>query len=1540
MASKVNTRFVIILVVGVIALFALLMVAYGIVYKSPADLAKRGDELMSQGEYFLAEKAYSKAVNKETTNTENLYKWIGSLEMIVPETETEYSDRFFGDYTNALLSTAKILRKDIDAHERFLEIGFQQLNTGYRRGYADRLIESTSKALAYFSDTGEAVQDWERLKRYRGLAILDIAKHGELVESDQYTLATDDLERALAANPSDVDSAIGLINLRSIVANAELIEDDVQGSIGILDDGIQAADAFLIDYPQSVAMRIQRIFLNINRNSKAIFISVPKAEQNEAIMESFASYHDEIGQIAAQLLGESRDQLEISMVEKFHGMEATIAPSSQLTWTRQLIDTMIDSDPDNARLLLIAGKVAKDVNDTDEAIGWYARIGELKTKPLSYDGYLQYGYQREALASQASIMVDRALALPTDVTDADRETTIAIAKENLGNYASVVTEENLTLMMLNGKMARAQGSFDEALRLFKKFNEQTQRTNPDGLWQEGGTAAQLGQYGVAREAYTEMILHDKTRRRTVAMLALAQIDVRLKDYESAAGIYRDVLATNPTLAPAVEGLNRVNKWLNPDQNDDPIEAAVYTSRQLRQGTSDRPADHAGAVQYLREAVVTNDYAPQLAIELASLLLDSQDIIGAREVLAESLERNPDNELVAQMAKAASSSDTTDILIEMVQLSERSDLDKNLAIARIAVDNDRQELLKNTITALNVEDPNNTQVIELSFIQAIKYETIESAKAIANREGLSQSSSLSFKARIAAMENDFPRAIGLLNQAVAGGFADAATHQMLAVYYRNAGQLEDSIQAFESSLAIRPDNAQAVTDYVLTLVQASRFEEALNTARRLQRYGNNNSTFMKLWLNLEAEHGGVEGRTLATRQRERMLELNPDDLENKYQLGRMYVASKQWDEARSIIDDLRANHDRLVFVELDALWYADQGIFNNQDGVVLANAIYAKYIQGLEEPVGPESYISNAEFMLSRGRPDLAVLAATEAQKHQDKSTMLGSRLLGDIYSRINNQSEAVKAYQEVIDNGADADFSIHYRMVETLTRLGRYEEAAAVFAKLPEENTTSMISMILEADIATGLGEKAKASRLLDEAVAQHPNESYTYIKRAESMIGDETLLNDMLSDLSRALDLRSNDWRAYRIRASGYFAVDRRDDGIKDLKAVVRMNPNLNRSINSLLNELLNIPGREGEALDVAVEVIQSRPDDAGLMSRIGGIFSSRGDWDRASTIYQLAWEKRHSVNDGAVYIDSLVRKSPPDAAKANEVIKAIAKMVGDINTSPGLLAAQALVLQARGRDDFAQQQMTKAFDISLDKDSDLINWSTNLSRYFEGQKTEDHVAYLDALKRRNTIPEIHAWLDLFIAQSYARETVVNERAFEIFERLEAYTENNTIQQQAFTIHGSLLFAQDQFLDAAKVWERGLEVFSDDWGMNNNLAYVYATELDRLDDSLVYGQRAIDKNINRSEAYETMAGIYIQLGKLDEAEQMIESGSLYLRGIAPRVTMLITAGRLEIARGNPVEARSKLNDARSVLRASSTAHTDLEEDIDLFELEIDSAEG
>lgn len=1545
MASRVNTKFVVLLSVAVIALLALVGVAYSIVKKSGADHVAAGDKMMAEGDYKKAKSLYGKAVNKDQSRADWMEKWIDAMEHITPETETAYRDAFNSDYMGALMHASTVQRTSIEAHQRLLDIQYEMLKLGYSRQSADRLIQSTTRALSYFDSQPESNTDWYVLRKYRGFAYDRIVQAKGVLDDDQRTLYREDLEAALIANPSDGESMAALIRWSLAEAARKQLEGDNTGLLAARNQGIKDAEEYLASYPSDPYVSTIHLTMQLDNARDIAGAGLEGSARTTAIINSFQEFQS---QVDAQfdLLNElDPSTIPTLTVEQMLRLENAAYPKSKLAQTKALMDRIVEADPTNPDKLWASARINMESGNRDEAVERFRAITNLPELPMSFEGMTLYTRKRQSLISIADIKLDsyqianvnRAEGAPP----ANPEY-LAEAEELMAEFAKGVAVDDNQLIMLRGRIAEVKGDLNGALSLYKKYNEQTNRQYADGLWREGVVARNLGQLGTARTALQGVIgIRDYDQR---AMLSLADIEMRLNNPAAAAEQYRKVLVYDPNNEIALAGMEASAAMRDPDSiaESNPTLALILSSRQIRTGADGQPGDLSSAIELLREGIKTPevDYHPDVARELAMLLMDNNDLNGARGIIRESVSRNPDDEMMTRIQDAMQGDDPTSILITLIQQSDQPQIDRDVSVANILMRDQRYEQLDAMLNDLINAHPDEYRVIEIAFTRAMQKSDMNEAErlaALASQSNLDGVGGLTYTARIHAFKDEHNKAVQVLQQAAALGTANASVYRMLAMEQRLLGQVDSAANSFQTALSIRPDDRFTIYEYVSTMASAGRYEEALDIARANQKYGVSDPKFNNLWLTLEANYGGDEGLDFAIRQRERIFELNPTDKSNTLELARMYVDAKQWDESKALIDSMMADEQRLEYIELLALWNADQGRVGKENGLSLARDTYLQYIESLGDEVTDRPFISLARFMLSRGRPDLATQAANEAVRLEKPETMEGSKLQGDLQMSMNQYANAAIAYKRVIDAGADSINEYRAKLIEANLRLKKYDEALAQLDAMPAEDQTTKVAMLQRAEILNGLDRIGEARQVLDDVVARFPDDPIVFIKRAESMIGDRALLTDLLADVDQALKMNGNDWRAYRVRAAAFFAVDRKSDALSDLMSAVRINPNLDSALFGVLNELVN-SNRSGEALDLAKEVIERRPNDAPLISQIGHIFAAREDWNRACELYGLAWNKRRSPTDGATYIDALVRRTPPDTDEANAVINDLGELVGGVDKSPGLLAASALVLDARGRSDFAIQQLTKAFDISIDDDSKLIGWYSNVARFFDEKPIDQEIAYLDSVRRRKAIPGVQAWIDLFICQRFARDQYNLNRATSLLEQLTKKSEAPLLQRMAYQTYGSMLFGDGQYEAARDVWIEGVKLFPKDWEMNNNLAYVLSENLGQTEDALSYAEATIEAGITRSEPYETIARIYTRLGRYDDAEVSIREGMRFALSIEARVSLILADARLKLAKSELDAARSQVLNAKSILRSLPGQNEDIEKTIQEVESEIASA--
>ncbi len=1541
MASRVNTKFVVILIVSVVVVLGMLFAAYTVVSKTADDLSRKGDQALAAGDAQTARELYSRAVSKDPTIVENLEKWIGTIEMWVPETETAYYDTFRRDYLGAIHQAAVVQRTNVEAYHRELGIQFDLLRREYSRSMADNIISRTTQVLGNFDGLSGVDPQWPTLRRYRGMSWYRIAERGGVVEPEQYNLIREDLEAALEADPSDELARTALMRWVIYVAVQEVENDEISGVVEARAQAMQMAEDHLEQFPNSPLVAVTKLGIKVESSGSDAYYGENENDsaRTQAILDSWTALRSEVDDIHSWLLAQDPSTLSMILLNRFVEIEIRVDPESKLSRSNELVNMILQSNPDSIETLVASAGLSAIRGDVDESIELYNQIINLPIPPMGIDGVMLFNAKREAMLTTASIKLDSYAR-----AQADSSSDPAMLEELLNEaitardmYKARVTEDNVNLMLINGRIEYVNDNFRESLRLLSMFNRQTDNTNTDGLWFEALAARELNQLGSTRDALERLIAQKAHDVR--ALLVLADTYMQLQDNRKALELFEKALVSDPNNQSALDGIAKIKALDNPDLIDDPVTSLIVRARQIRRGKDGSPGDISEAINVLTNGLESVNYAPDVVRDLVSLMLDQGDINGSRALLDTAIERNPDSKSLIDMRTAAQGNDEVEILVSMIELSDRNEVEKLVSIAGIAYSRQREALLDQTIAELLEKAPTDARVIDLAFVRAIALDQESRAKELvelATQNNTDRVDGLTYQARLASYQGNNERAVQLLEQASDSGIAGANVYRMLAIEQRRVGREEASIQSFERALSIRPDDQASILEYINTLNYFRRPDEALGIARRFQKYAIDNPDFLSIWLSLEAGYGGEEGQEFAIRQREKFLELDPNNTTNNYALASLYIETQRWTEADSLIKQIAAEEDSLRVTDLRARWYADQGRVGNVNGLAAAQRVYTDYIETHQENITAEPYIALARFMLDRGRPELAIQAASDAVERQNPETLEGTKLLGDLFLMLNQYANAADEFEKIVEGGADIEDGYRLRLIDMLIRTRQFKQARTHFDQLPNDKQITKIAMLQNSEIEEGLGNSAAALKLLDQAVANFSDDPLVYIKRAEFYAGSEDSMTDLLADVDAALQINRNDWRAYRVRAAGYFAVDQRRDALRDLQRAVRLNPNLDQALYGIINEMM-IDGRNSEAYDFALEIVQSRTKDASLLNSLGQLFSSRGDWEHATQFFKLAWNSQRSPSAGAILIDAIARTRNPDTNLANAIIQDLTEIAGDLDSSPGLLAAQALVLQARGRDELALQQLTKAFDLSTNDDQTLIQWSGNISRFFEGQPMANQIEYLQTLKRRNTNAEVLNWIDLFIAQRLISVNQQTDVAFQIYDKLINASSQPVLQRLTLQSYGTTMFTSGNYERAAEMWTKGVELFPGDWEMSNNLAYVLSAELGQHDRALELALSAIELNPNRSEPYDTIGNIYTALGEYEKAREMLANGMKYALSVRSRVTLVIAQINIDLAQEQIDEARSKLTDIQALMRAMPTRDVGLEQDVEDIEAKIDS---
>lgn len=1558
MAAKVNVKFVTILGASLIIFAGVVGVAgYLLVFKSAAENASIGDRLAEQGDWDQARRAYSKAVNKEPTNGEYLTKWAESISNITPESETTYRDRLMNDLMAAYMQLAQNEPTNVQAQEQFLGFLLQRFRLGPAElENAMGVVDRANNTLVRLEASPPASDEWKTLYRYRAIPLATVLTAGGELDRDLFNRVRTDLETALEARPDDEQVAVALAWWHAAQADSEREAGLTDQSIASQDRAIAVLSGHLEQNPGAPQAMIELLIREHRRNvavaTRGMLPDEAEAVDRERVTDMAAG----LPAIADAIIAADPETVEPNLILIFATLEQNADPAGGMTHSRRVAEHLTSVRPDDARILIAAGELAERIGESETALAHYDHLAELENVPVSLDGLLRISLRREAKFRRARTRLSMVLQNP----GGDNEQMLERAVQDRQEYAQQVPDDDAYLMMLDGLIAHAQGDLRTARDKYRDYNNQTLFRDTRGLWRQAQVAlAYDPPENSEAESLLSRMLEIQPGNRA-ALLAMAEVQLQLEKPAEALARYQAIAQVEPDNQVVQERIAYLLPMVT--RSGDEVLTTLFNAADIRVGEIDNdpglgPIEEAAA--YLTERIEPLGYDERLAIELIQNLLDLSRIEEARQVAQRAAEANPDSEFLAQFTEALQSDSVEGTLLNLVEFSDRSDAQKALTRFRIYLAQNKPEQALEQLEQAVSLDPDDTEVVEVAFENALglgDFETAETMAQAAARLNIDRVDGALFRARLTGARGNRDEAIALLTQLVAQGSDDTNTLRVLANQYALNGDTDAAITTIKNALALNAANPATQLQHIRLLEAAGRTQEALAAAREARSFRNASPAIDNAWLELEARAGGPAGRAAAITRRESIRLGDPDNRLNNAALAELYILARRFDDARPLIDEIRAENDEIAAVLLDMRWHADQGRLlldtdndgqrdDPVDGIVAAQSIFQEYLLAQpEDQITSTAYLAYARFMIARDQLALALPAIEQARMIQPEGGFEAQQLLGDLYFTRSRFADAAEAFSEIVEAGADTpDQDYRKRLIESMLRqeVPPYDEALVQLDQIEEADLTTMLQ---RAEILSGLGREAESRSMLDQAVQRYPGEPLVYVRRAEANLGDSSLAADAMADLDAALRIDPTYWRALRLRGMIRVDRDRRagrpigDDAIADIRAAVDANPELEQLLFGLMNEQLKM-GRDAQAADLADSIIAQRPTDAQLMLNCARVFANHDEWERAADYTQMAWDQSKNLNVGVLLIDSYARLEPPRAAEAEAVFTELRSLVPqDMLAGMLMLSTEATVRNAQGRTNSTVRALTGAL-ATAERPEQVLSWAQNVRRVFR----DDAEAAASIMQQIAADPalaisdENRPWLDFVVAQQLVRTPATTEEGASLFRSLRDLDDANPLALLSYRVEGNVWYGADDYDRARSVWEEGLARFPDDWELLNNLAFLLTVRFDDAERALPMAERAVELAPDSLSPHDTLARVYTELGRFDEALVHLGRAGDLASDRAQKLTVSIARARYHLAKGEIDEARRISKEARNTV-FEAVGLEQMGETIDELDAEIDSA--
>jgi tetratricopeptide (TPR) repeat protein len=1578
MAARVNTKIVIVLVLGLLAcggmLGALLVLRH---MKSPERNYKIAEQYVEQNDDRNALRYYMRAIGKDAGNRTYLMHAEEAVLRIVPESRNE-ANEMYSSYIRLLGHSATHFSNDPDVHLKFIH----ELYTIAR-------LTNTAQAWRQLRQAGTVMYDRvpsEIPARHYGQLYRAIANTHLVTELGEEGLeqACTDLQVVVDAFPENDLAWFALISAQNRLARhfeAEGRPDLAEKASSDADLTISRIQDHGIPGPRTYHAIIQHTLVQLDHEyDESAF-----RDLQDTARQFLASLQDQMEPILAVqnaerlvlLLGqEGRDQLRDLLAEYWQQHPEDYIAGLELV-KQQLSSGQFETARSTARSIIDAPKLS-----------------------TCFLAAMQQDIRKQA-ATQLADIAFREFELADEADKQDRIETIRAAINEVRSFSDNPDNDSY-VDQAEGKLAFALEEFDRAAARFESI---ITRANNSGVSSEiylfaSAALEQLNQLGPARERLQSAIQSNPTNYQL--LLRIARLDMRLRNFEQARVAAQGVLQFSPENEDALHILEVTDQALLAQENQgDEISTLL---RDALQYASESQFDSARSS--LAQAETINDRDLRVLVTRIQVEVAAQNLDQASVYLTRGLEIYPDNPRLLGLRTAIETSDPlerlellvqrtiedeTEQMIAMLvnlkllvlryeQAADRFTADENTTRADEArsVASRAQTRLDALIEQAKTELPDEPGVVDFLFQLALEQEDWAAARqylATARAKNLDQVDGLIFQGRLELAQQDFAAAIRSLEEATIRKGYSSQAWEALAYAYRMVGNLSDARRSYAEAYRCAPNNVQIMKAYVRLLVQLGDKTRALLILRQADRIAPGDVELREMRLSVEEQEGD---EAVVLQRRLRIYQTQPNDTSNAIALARLLTRLEP--SRMTILTDegdvkynanawarLSDNERQTIFASTRREWMAKANeIINALDQAQLSSleivsakadvlAAQGRLQDGADELRAfidsyandertPAMYLTFAEYFRKRGDIGAAVRVLEEGLAFQSADRREIDNALSAIYfstGRYDNALEHLLKVQEVMD-----DSDIDRRVVECLIGLGRFDQAQAQLDALVGDNEPDYLDSMLHATLLNARAAKAHAdgqsSRaqqyfdefqlMIDRAKLLRPTDvkphmlqaqalAQAYLRSVEAGRENDLLRDDALLALDRAEQIQPDreDVLLQRVLLLRSFNMD--DRAIALLEGYVNKYPDADAPRAQLIDALAQ-RGRVDRAITLAEDAIDRKPSSAAWHERLGNLyFVSKRDAASAIPYFLRSLEIQPTRALVVRAADAMLSSASPDH---QAVIDLIASHDQYLAIDPLLCGLYAQSLEGLGRHAEALTQLRSSYTMFQDaihnrglNAGEIRIWFSFVDKVFDAERIQDADTFtMELCNQQPTVHELR-WLARLW---YQTGTAGADRARALMlEALDSTTDMSPeLRIALFQDLGTFQIAWEDYDGAVESYKSILEIDPNSPETLNNLAYLTVKFLGDAQAALPYAQRAVAVSPDNAAILDTLGWILFQLDRSDEALEPLKQAVR----LAPSAATYVHLAEVKLALDDIPGAET---DLRAASRLNPDADTQAE---------------
>ncbi|MEY3143811.1 MAG: hypothetical protein RLY21_2304 [Planctomycetota bacterium] len=1571
MAQKLNKKLV--FVVGSL-LIALVVGGAGVLlirYRYDAERHIRaGDQATAAGDFTKAAEAYGRAVQKKRTNVAYLEKFTEATLKIRSTTDNDARERY-QQYLQALASLARADRGNLDRWRDYLAALVEQAEA-IGTVSAWKSVSDTCDEIARISQPGSVGQAVAKV--YSGYASL---RRIDSLDDSERAAITPKLEEAVAdqgLTPAERDLAYGTMARLSVL---ELARARGAASDARLAAATKACDEMIAKAQEKSPNGMQTAIALFERG----VIDAKGNASDPALLEKL----DALRAAAETAKPDGMGMLNLAGVLSRGGAEGAKTAAALLAeYCSRNPDALMQR---RARALLVRP------SDRAEALKEIEAALAIERPSTGIVAASYEGNRLSCALIRFDILYD---AIPfaegLEREDAVRKATAARAEvEKLLQGAA----DQSPLLRADAKLDMSRNEYQAALIKINEILRKGSSVDLELYVLAAICSQQLGETGRALNFVSSGL--QITPSNTQLLKLRAQLEVRTGRGDAALATLRQVRALDPNDQEAAELEGRIARMVANDPGTAmgaSAGGAVADAFGRIQGALDaRNFDQARQLVAQMKAALAE---PDVRVDRLAVIVEMQagENAKAKQLAQDAIAKYPGDGPLMRLNAVLSSDDPVERVIAMAE-GETGDpsvrpvviymrLLQSEAVLRDAAEQEKRlgsasaESTQRAATRLaeglvewrkkaEASDRMHPILLEADFREAMDKKDFAAAAGVvklAKEAGRDPSQVPLLESQLLMEQGKTRESIEVLERAIQNGLDTSNVYRMLGSVIERQGNLEGALRQYEAAYERKPEDMQTVRLLVGACVRAGNLTRALEVLRVARQVAGLDEEIANVWLSLE---GQVGDRRTALTLRENQYRATPADNRNAIALATM-LATMTPDRLDILTEGGEPAYSEAAWLALNeagrnsaidktrGLWRKRSedifaGAMKREPGNIDVAEPYANLLRALGREADSEKILADAvaaggtatgwRGLVSLGnlqtqlnKRDAAAASFDEAIRREDPKTRDATRTIIELLVAQERFPLALPYLESLAKQ--DSDSTVQFRYSEALMRVGRFDDARAVFTAaanatperpFAEELLDGALSMAL-GDRLRGEGKASEAraayesavgafqrAKALEPAAAQPFLQDALLKRKLFEVTGDRARLQEALASADKAVSLGVTYYPSCAVRAEVLLAGGDVGGAITEFERLLRLVPtsvDARRRVVELCvatNDLARAEASLRTAIGIA-------PGEAAWHFALGDVLSQRNRFAESAAAFSRADTLRPDAASFLREVDARIR------AKDFRGVTDAARRRGDfVRTNSTARAYTGIALIAAGESSDGLKTLSESYQAALKTaeggdDRFVGEWYTALNLLYgapEYQQAED-------LLKKVTGGELDVQGRIYLASLAMRSGSGGpQKAIAYLQPIEA----NDFSKQARTgsvvldLLGTASYLSGDCAKAVASFEKAVVLAPDSDSVLNNYAYLCGECLNDPKRGLPSARRAVQLSPGRAEYLDTLGKLLCLDGQHREALELLDRAAgisnsaviQYHRGLA-----LFGLNRKDEAR-TACEQAAKLNPDPTTLK-------------------------